>query len=153
MPEINWILKKMDALSAAELYTILRVRSEVFVTEQHCVYLDADGKDAACHHLCGYAGDELAAYARLLPPGLSYAEASIGRVLTAMEYRKNGFGGALMKEAIKHVYALFNCDAIKIGAQLYLKKFYESMGFVQTNEPYLEDGIPHIEMRLSKKYY
>jgi ElaA protein len=147
MPEINWVCKHFNDLSAAELYTIMRVRSEVFVVEQNCVYLDADNKDLKCYHLCGYAGNELAAYSRLVPANISYKGLiSIGRVLTSPAFRRAGAGKALMQKAIDETYRVFGQQSIKIGAQLYLKSFYNSFGFEQCSEVYDEDGIPHIEM-------
>ncbi len=145
-PELTWICKPFNQLTNHELYAMLRLRSEVFVVEQNCVFLDMDNKDQDCWHLLGYINGDLAAAARLLAPGKPYAEMSIGRVVSSPVYRKSGFGRALMETAIEKCYELFGKDAIKIGGQLYLKKFYESLGFVQTSEIYLEDDIEHIEM-------
>jgi ElaA protein len=124
----------------------LQLRSAVFVVEQACVYLDADNKDPLCYHLMGLYQNEIAAYTRLLAPGVAYEQASIGRVVTAPAVRRFGFGKKLMQESIETVYRLFGVGPIKIGAQLYLKAFYESFGFMQTGTPYLEDGIDHIYM-------
>jgi ElaA protein len=147
MTTIEWRLKKMDELSAQELYKILQVRSEVFVVEQNCVYLDADGKDEKGYHFCGWINDNLVAYCRLLPVGISYPDdASIGRVLTHPDFRNLGIGKILMEKAITTTYELFHVNSIKIGAQLYLLKFYNELGFIQLSESYLEDGIPHITM-------
>ena len=143
---INWICKYFDDLSPAELYAIMKLRSDVFVVEQNCVYLDADGKDQLCYHLIGYNENELVAYARLLPQNVSYPYASIGRVVTSSHHRKTGAGKALMAKAIEQCAVLFGEVSIKIGAQLYLKKFYESFGFEQYGSKYDEDGIPHIPM-------
>ena len=144
---IEWRLKKMDELSAQELYQILQVRSEVFVVEQNCVYLDADGKDDKSYHFCGWINDKLAAYCRLLPMGISYPDAaSIGRVVTHPNFRNLGAGKILMQKAINTTYELFEVNSIKIGAQLYLLKFYSDLGFKQISDTYLEDGIPHITM-------
>jgi ElaA protein len=148
--QLKWILKKFDELSATELYAIMQLRNEVFVVEQNCIYQDADGKDQQSMHLCGWDGEKLAAYTRIIPPGISYTEASIGRVVTAPTYRKIGAGRKLMEESIAHTLDLFNCKTIKIGAQVYLTKFYQSLGFTQSSSGYLEDGIPHIEMTLNK---
>lgn len=144
----QWICKKFNALSSIELYEIMKLRSQVFVVEQNCIYLDADDKDLNAHHLFTYIDNNIAAYSRLLAPEVSYAEASIGRVLTTTSNRKNGVGILLMEQAIKQTRDLYNTIAIKIGAQLYLKKFYEKFGFIQTSQIYDEDGIPHIEMEL-----
>lgn len=143
---LNWQLKPFNELSPAELYAILKARQEVFVVEQTCPYLDADGKDTYCLHLTGYIDNEIAAYARLVPPGISYAEPSIGRVLTTHKYRTGGYGKLLMQQAIAETIKAFGNTPIRIGAQLYLKKFYEGFGFVQQGEVYDEDGIDHIIM-------
>ena len=148
--QLNWILKKFEELTAVELYAIMQLRNEVFVLEQNCVYQDADDKDQASLHFCGWDADKLVAYTRIIPPGISYAEASIGRVVTSPAYRKTGAGRELMKQSISHTFSRFNCTAIKIGAQVYLTKFYQSLGFVQSSKEYLEDGIPHIEKILDK---
>lgn len=148
--ELNWQLKKFDALSVTELYAILQLRNEVFVLEQNCPYQDADNKDQKSLHFMGWDNDTLVAYTRIIPKGISYAEASIGRVVTNPKYRGTGAGKQLMQLSIHHTLTQFNCTAIKIGAQLYLKKFYEQLGFVQCSDEYLEDNIPHIEMLLTK---
>ena len=144
--EIQWLLKKFSALTPYELYAVLQLRNEVFVVEQHCVFQDADNKDQESFHLLGYNNDLLIAYTRLVPPTVIYAEPSIGRVVTSPSARRTGMGKVLMQESINTVYRLFGPLPIKIGAQLYLKNFYESFGFLQTGEPYLEDGILHIYM-------
>jgi ElaA protein len=146
MEKIDWSLKTFDALSAKEMYEILKLRSEVFVVEQNCVFLDMDDKDQFAHHLQGRIEGNLAAVVRILPPGLAYDEPSIGRVVSSPQFRRKGVGIALMNKAINETVALHGDCTIKIGAQLYLKKFYESFGFVQCSETYLEDDIPHIKM-------
>lgn len=143
---ITWKIKAFDELTAHELYALLRLRTEVFVVEQNCVFQDMDNKDQASHHLLGWRGEELVAYTRIVPPGLSYDEPSIGRVVTSPVARGGGIGKLLMEESIGHVYHLYGRQPIRIGAQFYLKKFYESLGFLQTSEIYDEDGIDHIEM-------
>lgn len=148
MNETSWVIKKFDALSTNELYAILQLRSEVFVVEQQCVFQDMDGKDAACLHLMAWENDQLIAYTRLVPPGVSYHLPSIGRVVTSPAARGRGLGKLLMEESIRAVYAHFGKSPIRIGAQLYLLKFYNSLGFQQTGDVYLEDGIEHIEMEL-----
>lgn len=146
---LQWNCKRFEELSAAELYELLRLRSEVFVVEQNCVFLDMDGMDQGCWHLMGTndAGD-LVAYTRLVPPGHIYPMASIGRVVSAPIARRTGAGRELMQESIKRVYELFGQGDIKIGAQYYLKNFYASFGFEQVSDIYLEDGIEHIYMIL-----
>jgi ElaA protein len=144
---INWVFKSFEELNVTELYEILKLRSRVFVVEQNCVFLDMDGLDYKSHHLMGFFEGELAAYTRILPSGVSYPDYhSIGRVVTAPEVRRRAFGVSLMKESIEKLYQLYGVVPIKIGAQLYLKKFYESFGFVQSGNIYLEDGIEHIPM-------
>lgn len=146
---LQWTCKKFEELAPHELYAALRLRSEVFVVEQKCVFLDMDDKDQGSWHLMGSndAG-ELVAYTRLVPPGLIYPIASIGRVVTAPAARRTGAGRALMQASISQVYALFGKGDIKIGAQYYLKDFYGSFGFEQISGIYLEDGIEHIYMLL-----
>lgn len=146
MEKIDWSLKKFHELSALEVYEILKLRSEVFVVEQNCVFLDMDDKDQLAHHLQGRINGQLAAVVRILPPGLAYEEPSIGRVVSSPLFRRKGVGIELMKKAIEETMNLYGQVAIKIGAQLYLKKFYESFGFIQCSETYLEDDIPHIKM-------
>jgi ElaA protein len=143
---ISWKLKLFSELSTAELYAILRLRGEVFIVEQNCPYLDADGKDLDSHHLMGYVGDDLAAYSRLVFAGISYEEVSIGRVITSAKYRGKDFGKLLMQQSISEMERLYGRVPIRIGAQAYLKKFYEGFGFIDMNEPYMEDGIPHLIM-------
>ena len=145
----NWNIKPFDQLTTQELYAILRLRSEVFVVEQNCVFLDMDNKDHHCRHLMGWNGPLLAAYSRIVPAGISYGESSIGRIVTSPAARGSGIGRELLIRSIDHIYTLYGKHDIRIGAQCYLKKFYESFGFVQKGEIYLEDGIEHIEMLLS----
>jgi len=139
-----------DALTTRELYEIMVLRQAVFVVEQNCPYLDADGKDLASWHLLGRdANGQLAAYTRLLPEGVSYpGYASIGRVVSAPEARGTGAGRVVMQRSIEMCRHLFGPCPIKIGAQTYLLRFYESFGFRSTGEQYLEDGIPHTKMVL-----
>ncbi len=143
---IRWSLKQFAELSPFELYDILRLRSEVFVVEQQCIFLDMDDKDQQAHHLQGRLDDELIVSVRILPPGLAYNEPSIGRVVGSPRHRGLGAGKLLMEEAIKATQTLYGQQPIKIGAQQYLKKFYEDLGFIQCSETYLEDDIPHIKM-------
>lgn len=143
---MDFVCKHFNELSPKELYEITWLRNQVFVVEQNCVYQDADRKDHKAHHLMGWAEDDLAAYARLIPPRLSYEEMSIGRVVTHPKHRRNGLGKELMTTSIEKIFELFGFAPIKIGAQLYLLKFYNSFGFVQCSDVYLEDGIEHILM-------
>ena len=143
---INWALIKFDDLTVLELYKIMQLRNEVFVVEQNCVYQDADNKDLQGFHFLGWDNDKLVAYTRLLPPGLAFEEPSIGRVVTSPSVRKSGIGRELMIQSIDRIQKIYGDLPIKIGAQLYLQKFYASLGFVQTSDIYLEDNIEHIEM-------
>ncbi len=143
---MNWILKPFEELTPKELYSILQLRNEVFIVEQNCPYQDCDNKDLRAWHLMGMHNDQLLAYSRLLAPGISYSESSIGRVVSSPTARKTGMGKKLMRESIARVRNLFQTDTIRIGAQLYLKKFYESFGFIAEGDTYLEDNIPHIQM-------
>ena len=145
--QVQWLLKKFDDLKPQELYAILQLRIEVFVVEQNCVFQDADGKDPGCWHFMGWKDNRLVAYTRLVPPGHIYKEPSIGRVVTAPSARKSGAGKELMRQSLIKMYELFGNLPVKIGAQLYLKRFYESFGFKQISDVYLEDGIEHIYMR------
>lgn len=146
---LSWTSKSFAELSVAELYAILRLRNEVFVVEQNCVYQDADNTDQKSFHITGWDGNTLAAYCRVIPPGISFNEASIGRVVTSPQYRKTGAGRELMKRSISFTLEQFSCNKITISAQLYLEKFYTSLGFVKISSPYLEDNIPHIKMQLT----
>jgi ElaA protein len=149
--ELNWMYKYFNELLPAELYAVMQLRNEVFVVEQNCVYQDADEKDLEGFHLMGWDGAKLVAYTRILPPGIAYAaEASIGRVVTSPAYRGTGAGRQLMELSIVKTMEQFDVKTIKIGAQLYLEKFYQSLGFVQCGPGYLEDDIPHIPMQLQK---
>lgn len=143
---MNWILKPFGELTPKELYAILQLRNEVFIVEQNCPYQDMDNKDLKAWHLMGMEENKLLAYSRLLAPGISYSETSIGRIVSSTSARKTGMGKELMQESIDQIRNLFKTDTIRIGAQLYLKKFYESFGFIQDSDMYLEDNIPHIIM-------
>ena len=144
---LNWKIKRFEALSTIELYQLLHLRSEVFVVEQNCVYQDIDGKDEKALHLLGEYEGKITAYARLFNAKDYFEHASIGRVVVAAGYRDKKLGHVLMREAIQGIRVHFGESQITISAQLYLKKFYESHEFIQTSEMYLEDDIPHIEMK------
>lgn len=147
--DLQWKIKRFEALSTSELYNLLELRSEVFVVEQNCVYQDIDGKDQKALHLIGEDNGQTVAYARLFKTKDYFNEASIGRVVVKKRYREKKLGHILMHQAIQAIKIYFNEVKITISAQLYLKKFYESHGFIQTSETYLEDDIPHIEMKRS----
>lgn len=143
---IDWSVKKFDELTPHELYAILQLRNEVFVVEQNCVFQDADNIDQQAFHFMGWSGNQLLAYTRLLGPRITYPEASIGRVVSSPLARGSGIGKELMQKSIEAIYKIYGRQTIQIGAQLYLKKFYETFSFQQTGEVYLEDGIEHIHM-------
>ncbi len=146
--EINWFYKSFQELTATEIYEILALRSEVFVVEQNCVFQDMDGKkDFESIHLFGKTIDnQIVAYTRILPANLAFKYASIGRVANSPKLRGKGIGKLLMGKSIETLYKIFGKVPIEIGAQYYLKSFYESFGFVISSEIYLEDDIEHIEM-------
>jgi ElaA protein len=150
MKDMQWTLKRFDELTPAELYTLLRLRTEVFVVEQQCIFQDMDDKDQSCYHLMGWEENNLVAYTRLVPPGVIYTEPSIGRVVSSPLVRGRGIGRTLMEKSIEQTEALFGPVPIRIGAQVYLQTFYTGLGFSPVSEPYIEDGIPHIEMIWNK---
>jgi len=147
---LTWQCSPFDELSTKVLYAILKARQEVFVVEQNCPFLDADDLDQHCLHLLGWqvqgSNNALAAYARLVPPGVKYGEPSIGRVITSPEFRGQGLGKELMLRAVQAMDELYSGLAIRIGAQQYLERFYSGFGFVTVSPTYIEDGIPHVEM-------
>ena len=143
---ILWECKHFDELNIGDLYAIIQLRIEVFVVEQNCPFQDCDDKDQESFHLTGWHQNKLIAYTRIMAPGLAYTEASIGRVVTSPAVRQKNIGKELMTRSIEKVYELFGKKPIMIGAQLYLKNFYESLGFKQYSDIYLEDGIEHIKM-------
>jgi len=145
---LTWYYKPFKDLTNIELYQILQLRNEVFIVEQNCPFQDLDNKDFKCFHLIGFDTDsqKVLAYTRIVPAGISYEEASIGRVVTSPLARGGGVGRTLMQKSIELLEEIYGGVPIKIGAQLYLKKFYESFGFEQVEDIYLEDGIEHILM-------
>ncbi len=144
--QLRWEWKGFNELTAEEMYTVLCVRQEVFVLEQECLYLDADGKDRQSFHLMGFDGVELVAYARIVEPSVSYTEVSIGRILTSKKARGTGAGIELMNVALAKIEAIYGKVPVRISAQSYLLKFYGKFGFESTGKEYLEDDIPHTEM-------
>jgi ElaA protein len=147
---MSWNVRRFDELTTNELYAILKERTQVFVVEQECPYLEVDGKDLLSYHLYKEENGEIAAYARLLPPGVSYLEASIGRVFVKKEYRGRGFAGELLIRSLDFLHGELGETKIKIQAQEYLREFYGSFGFTAITDTYLDDGIPHIDMVLEK---
>lgn len=146
---VTWVVRPFSELSSLELYKILQLRINVFMLEQECLYSECDNKDLKGKHLMGILDGEVVAYARLLPPNVSYADASIGRVVVNPTARHLKLGTELMLQAISAMRKDFPTEAIRISAQAHLQGFYENVGFVRVSEePYLEDNIPHVEMVL-----
>lgn len=144
--ELFWKHKTFSELTTAELYRIIKLRVEVFVNEQQCFYPELDDKDYQCSHLWAEINDEVVVYSRLVPPGLSYREPSISRIVTNPTFGGNNYGKLLIARSIAYSYEKHGRTAIQIGAQTYLRKFYGSFGFEQVSDEYLDYGIPHIDM-------
>ena len=145
-----WRFARFAELSPQEIHDLYRLRVDVFVVEQNCVFQDVDGVDPQCWHLLGYEGRDLVAYCRFVPPGVKFPEPSIGRVITARSVRRTGMGRVLMREAMQRAAALWPDQALRIGAQAHLERFYNEFGFTKSSEPYDEDGILHIEMEMTQ---
>jgi len=141
--------QRLDDMTAGEAHRLIQLRESVFVVEQACAYQEADDLDLTCWHLTALADDEIAGYLRVVDAGHKYREPSIGRVLTAPAYRRRGVGRALMIEGIRRTRNAYPTASIRISAQQYLAGFYAELGFEAMTAPYLEDGIPHIEMWLA----
>lgn len=139
-------IKKFEELTTHELYKLLQLRSEVFVVEQDCVYQDLDGKDFKAIHVIGKKEGEIVAYTRIFNAGYYFEEASIGRVVVKENQRKYGYGKVIMEASIKAIEDIYHTKIIRISAQTYLLKFYNSLGFITEGKEYLEDGIPHVSM-------
>jgi ElaA protein len=146
MAALVWQFKSLEALTHTELYALLQLRTEVFVVEQNCVFQDMDGADDKAMHLLGLQDNKLVAYARCFNAGIKFQEASIGRVITQASLRGTGAGHALMQQVLGSMKMVWGVQPIRIGAQARLEKFYQQHGFTAASVPYIEDGIPHIEM-------
>ncbi len=144
--EIQWTVKPFSELNALQLYQILQLRIDIFMLEQNCLYPECDNKDLKAVHLFGTHEEQIVAYARLLPEGVSYPDLSIGRVVVHADYRKYGLGKELMRRAIAYWASEAPTQSIRISGQQYLQRFYEDLGFETVSDVYLEDDIPHIEM-------
>jgi len=143
---ISWKWHDFGSLSLHHLYELLKLRQDVFIIEQNCPYPELDGKDPKCSHLLGFVGHEIVAYSRLVPPGISYPELSLGRVVIAPSQRGKGTGNELLAETLRGAVNQFGEVPIKISAQSHLTKFYQRFGFEVASEVYLEDGLPHLKM-------
>jgi ElaA protein len=145
---LNWKWLSFSEMTATDLYRVLKARQDVFVVEQKCFYLDADEKDFKAWHLIGESAPsgEIAAYLRVLPPGLAFTEHSLGRVLTTPPFRGKGIGRLLMNEGLRLFETKIGAAPIRIAAQAYLEDFYSEFGFAKVAEPYLLDGISHLDM-------
>ena len=139
-------VKTFNELTTEELYQILRLRSEVFVVEQDCVYQDVDNKDQKALHIMGIKDGEVVAYTRVFEPGDYFDNVSIGRVVVSQSQRKYGLGKQIMQASLAAIDQRFPDKPIEISAQSYLLKFYTELGFNAIGEEYLEDGIPHRRM-------
>lgn len=151
MEQIEWSVKRFDELTLEELYAILKVRSEVFVVEQQCCYLDLDSLDQISLHLFTKHKNEILAYCRIVPKGIRFADICISRVITAPKARRSGLGRALIKQATHYITEELGEETIRLSGQAYLQNFYESLGFQTASGRYLEDNIPHYEMVFQKK--
>lgn len=147
-----WRLMAFGDMRVAELYEVLRLRTEVFVLEQNCLYQDMDGADPQAMHVLGVRQGELLAYARCFGPGVKFAEATIGRVITRASARGHGLGHELMEQAIRAVSQVWGPQSIRIGAQSRLISYYAQHGFKVASGPYDEDGIEHVEMLLPSSH-
>lgn len=149
---IRWENKHFSKLSAAELHTLLALRCSIFIMEQNCPYLDPDHKDLHSYHVMGWVGDELVACSRIVEPGISYEEVSIGRVASSASVRGTGVGKILMTKTMEYIQEIFGNVPVRISAQSYLQKYYEGFGFRRSEkEEYSEDDIPHLDMVYSPR--
>jgi ElaA protein len=143
---VSWQWCELTDFTTLQWYAIAAARSAVFVVEQNSIYQDLDGWDARATHLIGWDDGEVAAYLRCFAPGVKWPEASLGRILTTQPYRGSGIGRELVARGLARIDEAFPSSPVRIGAQSRLEKFYNSFGFVVASDPYIEDGIPHIEM-------
>ena len=147
-PNLSWQWCRLGELSAEQLYAVLAARVAIFIVEQNCAYQDLDGLDIDAEHLIAWSGADLAGYLRVLAPGTRFADPSIGRIITTKAFRGSGLGRELVAKGIERVRLRYPGQPVRISAQKYLQKFYGDFGFAAASEPYLEDGIPHLEMLL-----
>lgn len=145
-PALRWTWHEWTTLTPDVLYAFLRLRSAIFVVEQDCVFPDMDGRDPQCEHLCGWDGDALVAYLRLVPSGVRTPEVALGRVVVAPQARGTGLGRTVMIEGLARCAARYPGQPVKVSAQQHLEVFYGSLGFATVGAAYLEDGIWHVDM-------
>lgn len=141
---MEFCVKKLEDLSPLELWEIFKLRVAVFVVEQNCPYQEVDDFDKEALHLCLREKGEILAYARILPPGLTFENVSIGRVIAVK--RRMGLGSKIVEKAILLAKEKFSANKIEIEAQVYAKEMYEKLGFKVVSDEFLEDGIPHVKM-------
>jgi ElaA protein len=146
MENIEWLVSPFDELSSRQVYDIMKLRQDVFIIEQDCIYEDLDGYDELAIHLCGYSQNKLLCYARFFRPGIKYAEASIGRIVVSPKMRGAGLGKVLVSKANAYCEQEFKTEAIRIEAQSHLQNFYTELGYTSVGEIYPVDGIDHIQM-------
>jgi ElaA protein len=142
-------LFSFESLSKKHLYDLLQLRSKIFVVEQNIAYLDIDGLDDRCQHLCLFDGERLIGAARILPPGLKHKEPAIGRLVIDQDYRGQKLGAKLMMDAVRETFRMYNNQPLIIEAQAQLKNFYESLGYIPITEPYMLEGLMHVKMKIS----
>ena len=146
MSKLKWQCLTFHSLTPVQLYSVLQLRSEVFVVEQACIYQDLDDLDQDAMHLVGYLDDQLVCYARLVPPSIKYEEPALGRIASSPSVRRSGYGRAVVSRAIEICQDIWPSEGIRISAQQRLENFYKEFGFKTVSTPYLEDGLPHVEM-------
>ncbi|MBT2570497.1 GNAT family N-acetyltransferase [Planococcus sp. ISL-110] len=146
---MDWKTYRFDELTAKKLYEVLKLRVDVFVVEQNCPYPELDDLDQRSIHLLYSENDEVLAYARLVPAGVKYELPSIGRVIVREDARGRGFAKQLLERSINYILEEWQASAIQLQGQVYLKEFYQSFGFQSISDSYDEDGIPHVDMKLT----
>ncbi len=143
----EWTWHEFGLLRPQTLYDILKLRSDIFVVEQNCVFSDMDGLDPRCVHLCGYEGTTLVAYLRVVPPGLKSDTPALGRLVVAKDYRRRGQSRDAIERGLAHCAKAYPGQTVRAQAQAHLAPFYQSLGFTRSGEEYMEDGIAHVDMR------
>lgn len=145
---MHFVVKEFKELLPVEIYQIFKARVNVFVVEQNCIYHEIDDYDPISYHVFLIDNNELLAYCRVLPPNTTFKTPSIGRVIALK--RHQGYATKVVKIAIQTALENYDADTITIEAQTYARSLYEKLGFKQTSQPFLEDGIEHIQMQYKK---